>query len=119
MNNWYQTDNLQPERMGVSRNAFFGSIFFALALWQFAEFALRSWDPTASANPVLGSLPLAGSALLWWFVLLPKIRRWNDMNPRGTFEGLLDFYFSNPQTLQVGNDPDPHPLYVGKSREEL
>lgn len=111
MNPWHDTDNLLTEMMGLNRNVLMGIFIFGFLLWQLAENMMRIY---AGPNPgaLAGMLPLGGTVALCYYVVIPTIRRWNDKLPKGHFEGLADFYFFNPNTLEIANDPEPLPPYL-------
>jgi len=110
MNDWHDLDNLQFEKLGMTRNALFLTIFVAFALYQLVNMIT---GPYLKDTPGLIQLsPLAGTAAFWWFVMIPQVRKWNEILPRGYFQGLWDYYLFNPQSLEITNDSQPMPLYV-------
>lgn len=111
MNNvWPNIDNLQFEKLGMSRNALILTIVVAFILYQLADFLARPY--LAHMNGIVKLLPLMGSAALWWFFIIPQARNLLDTLPRGYFQGLGDYYLTNPGSLEIANDPEPMPLYL-------
>lgn len=115
MNNWPQLDDLQFERLGMSRNALFLTVFVAFVLYQVVDHFSKPY--LQGAVGIVQLAPLLGTALFWWFVLIPRVRRWSETLPRGYFQGLSDYYLFNPQNLEITNDPTPLPLYVKARRK--
>lgn len=110
MNNWPNLDNLQFEKLGMSRNALFLTVFVALALYFLVDFITKPYLEGSAGLIQLS--PLLGTAAFWWFVMIPQVRKWNETLPKGHFQGLVDYYLFNPKNLEITNDPEPMPLYV-------
>ena len=118
---WYNTENLLTEMRGVNRNVLMAVFAIGFGMWQFFEMLVRMYGGK-NPNILLGAAPLAGAIGICYFIIIPRIRDWNDTKPKGHFEGLQDFYLHNPETLEIGNDPEPLPQYIPngykKSRPE-
>ncbi len=110
MHNWPNLDNLQFEKLGMSRNALFGTIFAAIVIYFAVDFFSQPY--LEDANGLIQLAPMAGSVAFWWFVMIPQVRKWNETLPKGYFQGLADYYLFNPGNLEITNDPEPMPLYV-------
>jgi len=111
MNNvWPNIDNLQFEKLGMSRNALILTVVVAFALYQLIDFLAR--PSLAHMTGILKLSPLLGSAALWWFFIVPQTRNLLDTLPKGYFQGLSDYYLTNPGSLEIANDPEPMPLYL-------
>jgi len=117
MNNvWPNIDNLQFEKLGMSRNALILTIVVAFLLYQLADFLAR--PSLAHMNGIVKLLPLLGAAAVWWFFIVPQTRTLLDTLPRGYFQGLSDYYLTNPRSLEIANDPEPMPLYIPDARSK-
>ncbi|GAA5533903.1 hypothetical protein [Deinococcus aluminii] len=110
MNNWPNLDNLQFEKLGMSRNALFLTVAVAFALYLLVDFLSKPYLEHAAG--LIQLAPLIGTAAFWWFVMIPQVRKWNETLPKGHFQGLADYYLFNPRNLEITNDPEPMPLYV-------
>lgn len=108
---WYDTDHLLTEMMGVNRNVIVVVFAFGFIFWQILEVLAKKYGGE-NPNFILSVAPLLTAFFVCTKGIIPAVRRWNDTHPKGHFEGMTDFYLNNPETLELGNDPEPLPTYI-------
>lgn len=104
---WPNLDDLGFERMGLPRNLLFATL---AAGFIFYQILMATWGETLEG--AAGFLPMIATVAIWKFYVIPAVRDMNDKLPRGYWQGIYDYYFTNPGHLQIVNDPEPMPLYI-------